>query len=121
MIFNITSRQSRLQEDTYFWVMKILADYPEFSQRELAANLGLSLGGINYCLTALMEKGLVKAYNFSKNNGKIKYAYLLTLKGIKEKAALTNSFLQRKIQEYEDLKLEIENLKLEVGKVRTLA
>ncbi len=114
----MTSRQSKLQEDTYFRVMKILADYPEITQRELAAKLGLSLGGINYCLSALVEKGFVKARNFSNNNSKIKYAYLLTPKGIKEKTALTYSFLQRKMQEYEDLKREIESLKLEVGEER---
>ena len=114
----MTSRQSKLQEDTYFRVMKILDDYPEITQRELAAKLGLSLGGINYCLTALVERGFVKARNFSKNNSKLKYAYLLTPKGIKEKTALTYSFLQRKMQEYEDLRLEIESLKLEVGEER---
>lgn len=114
----MTSRQSKLQEDTYFRVMKILEEYPEITQRELAAKLGLSLGGINYCLTALAEKGFVKARNFSKNNSKLKYAYLLTPMGIKEKTALTYSFLQRKMQEYEDLKLEIEDLKLEVGERR---
>jgi EPS-associated MarR family transcriptional regulator len=108
-------RQSKLQEDTYFRVMKVLEEYPEITQRELAAKLGLSLGGINYCLTALVEKGFVTARNFS-NNSKIKYAYLLTPKGIKEKTALTYRFLQRKRQEYEDLKLEIEGLKLESGK-----
>lgn len=111
----MTSRQSKLQEDTYFRVLKILEVYPEITQRELAAKLGLSLGGINYCLTALVEKGFVKARNFSKNNSKHKYAYLLTPKGIKEKSVLTYSFLQRKMQEYEDLKLEIDGLKLEVG------
>jgi EPS-associated MarR family transcriptional regulator len=111
----MASRQSRLQEDTYFRVMKVLEEYPETTQRELAAKLGLSLGGINYCLTALVEKGFVKAKNFSKNHRKINYAYLLTPKCIKEKTALTCIFLQRKLQEYEDLRLEIDGLKLKVG------
>jgi EPS-associated MarR family transcriptional regulator len=110
----MASRQSKLQEDTYFRVMKVLEEYPEVTQRELAVKLGLSLGGINYCLSALIEKGFVKARNFSKNNSKNKYAYLLTPKGIKEKSVLTYSFLQRKMQEYEDLKREIDGLKLEV-------
>ena len=114
----MTSRQSKLQEDTYFRVMKILAEYPEVTQRELAAKLGLSLGGVNYCLTALVEKGFVKARNLSKKNSKVKYAYLLTPRGIKEKTALTYSFLQRKMQEYEDLKIEIEGLQLKVGEAR---
>lgn len=112
----MTSRQSRLQEDTNFRVMKILQEHPEISQRELASKLGLSLGGINYCLTALVEKGFVKARNFSENKSKLKYAYLLTHSGIKEKTSLTYRFLQRKMQEYEDLKLEIESLQLEVHK-----
>lgn len=112
----MTSRQSKLQEDTYFRVMKILEEHPEISQRELASKLGLSLGGINYSLSALVEKGFVKARNFSENNSKLKYAYLLTPRGIKEKSELTYRFLQRKMKEYEDLKIEIESLQLEVGK-----
>ena len=113
----MTSRQSKLQEDTYFRVMKILEEHPEITQRELAKKLGLSLGGINYCLTALVEKGYVKARNFSENSSKLRYAYLLTPSGIREKTALTFRFLQRKMQEYEDLKREIEGLQLEVGEL----
>ena len=111
----MSSRQSKLQEDTYFRVMKILEEHPKITQRELAAKLGLSLGGINYCITSLVKKGFIKARNFRDNNTKLKYAYLMTPKGIKEKASLTYSFLHRKMQEYDSLRLEIESIQLEIG------
>lgn len=110
----MTSRQSKLQEDTNYRVMRILEGCPEITQRELATKLGLSLGGVNYCLTALVDKGFVKARNFSENNSKLKYAYLLTPSGIKEKTTLTYRFLQRKMQEYQEMKDEIERLQIEV-------
>jgi EPS-associated MarR family transcriptional regulator len=102
------SRQADLQEDTNFRVMRILEEHPEISQRELSKKLGVSLGGINYCLSALIDKGFIKAKNFSNNANKVSYAYLLTPKGIREKSQLTVRFLQRKMQEYEDLRREIE-------------
>ena len=105
------SRQADLQEDTNFRVMRILEDHPAISQRELSKKLGVSLGGVNYCLSALIDKGFVKAKNFSNNANKVSYAYLLTPKGIREKSQLTVRFLQRKMQEYEDLRREIELLK----------
>lgn len=108
-----SSRQARLQEDTYFRVLKILSDNPQINQRELSKQLGLSLGGINYCLRALIEKGFIKAQNFNDSNRKLGYAYLLTPKGVVEKTALTYRFLQRKMREYEDLRTEIEVLKLD--------
>ena len=80
------------------------------TQRELAKALGISLGGVNYCLKALMDKGWVKMQNFSANERKLSYAYLLTPAGVAEKLALTARFLKRKIQEYEDLKAEIDAL-----------
>jgi len=76
------SRQSRLQEDTYFKVMDLLEKNPELSQRQLAKSLGISLGGVNYCLNALVDKGWVKIQNFHKNDNKLTYMYLLTPKGI---------------------------------------
>jgi len=85
------------------------------TQRELARAMGISLGGANYCLQALIEKGWLKMQNFSKSADKMSYAYLLTPVGMVEKAALTARFLQRKMQEYEDLKLEIEALKRDVA------
>lgn len=81
------------------------------TQRELARALGISLGGLNYCLQALLEKGWVKIHNFQNNKRKWAYAYLLTPKGIAEKAALTGRFLKRKMLEYEALKAEIESIR----------
>ena len=110
----MTSRQARLQEDTYFRVMRILQQNPDLTQRELAQQLGISVGGLNYCLKALMEKGLVKMNNFANSKNKFGYVYVLTPSGIAEKAMLTRRFLQRKMSEYEALKLEIAALKSEV-------
>ena len=111
----MTSRQTKLQEDTYFRVMRILQENPDLTQRELAERLGISVGGLNYCLKALMEKGLVKMKNFTYSKNKFGYVYVLTPSGIAEKAAITRRFLQRKIAEYEALRLEIEALTSEVG------
>jgi EPS-associated MarR family transcriptional regulator len=112
----MTSRQSKLQEDTYFRVMRILEENPDLTQRELAEKLGVSVGGVNYCLKALMEKGLVKMNCFANSKNKFGYVYVLTPSGMAEKAATTHRFLQRKMAEYEALKLEIEGLKLEAVK-----
>ncbi|NOX41802.1 MAG: MarR family EPS-associated transcriptional regulator, partial [Alphaproteobacteria bacterium] len=84
------------------------------SQRDIASELGVSLGGINYCLNALVEKGYVKMRNFHESNDKRKYVYLLTPKGIAEKTALTGRFLARKMREYEALKAEIEAVREEM-------
>jgi EPS-associated MarR family transcriptional regulator len=83
------------------------------TQRELSKALGVSLGGVNYCLNALISKGSIKIQNFKNNQNKWVYAYLLTPQGIAEKAALTGSFLKRKMQEYQKLKEEIEALSQE--------
>lgn len=107
------SRRAKLQEDTKFRLMKLLHDNPHLSQRKMAKELGLSFGGINYCLNALIDKGLVKIHNFSRNQNKFGYTYLLTPRGISEKAVLTSIFLKRKLQEYELLKAEIESLNLD--------
>ena len=106
----MTSRQVNLQEDTNFRVLRLVQDNPNITQRELASALGISLGGLNYCLQALLDKGLVKIHNFRNNKPKLVYAYLLTPTGIAEKAALTGRFLKRKMLEYEALKAEIESL-----------
>ena len=106
----MTSRQAQIQEDTYFRVMRILQENPDLTQRELAEKLGVSVGGLNYCLKALMDKGWVKMQNFQNSKNKFKYVYLLTPQGIAERVALTSRFLDRKMQEYEALKAEIESL-----------
>jgi EPS-associated MarR family transcriptional regulator len=110
----MTSRQAQIQEDTYFRVLRILQDNPDLTQRELAERLGVSVGGLNYCLKALMDKGWVKMQNFQNSKNKFKYVYLLTPQGIAERVALTGRFLDRKMQEYEALKAEIESLHQDV-------
>jgi EPS-associated MarR family transcriptional regulator len=104
------SRRSKLQEDTYFRVLRILQSNPDLTQREIAQILGVSTSGLNYCLKALIDKGWVKVHNFSESKNKFGYVYLLTSSGLAEKAALTGRFLQRKLDEYEALRSEIESL-----------
>ena len=113
-INSMTSRQARLQEDTYFRVMRILQENPDLTQRELAEKLGISVGGLNYCLKALMEKGLVKMKNFANSKNKFGYVYVLTPTGMAEKAAITHLFLQRKLEEYQALRHEIESLQADL-------
>ena len=96
-------------------VLRALEANPELSQRQLAAELGVSLGGVNYALKALIERGFVKAGNFRKSGSKAAYLYVLTPKGIAEKSSLATAFLGRKLEEYEVLRQEIEALKGEVG------
>ena len=116
----MTSRQAQIQEDTYFRVLRILQENPDLTQRELAEKLGVSVGGLNYCLKALMDKGWVKMQNFQNSKNKFKYVYLLTPQGIAERVALTSRFLDRKMQEYEALKAEIESLRQDAGNQDTL-
>jgi EPS-associated MarR family transcriptional regulator len=108
------SRRAKLQEDTNFRLMQLLLHNPHLSQREMAKALGISFGGINYCLNALVDKGLVKIHNFNQNQNKFGYAYLLTPSGMSEKTALTARFLKRKMNEYELLQAEIKSLKMEL-------
>jgi len=92
-------------------LLKLLESEPQMSQRALAQAMGVSLGKANYCLKALMEKGLVKLENFRKNPDKRQYAYLLTKAGLDEKTRITLAFLRRKVAEYEALEKEIEKLR----------
>ena len=92
----------------HFNVLRKINNKPQSSQRELAEELGFSLGKLNYCLKALQEKGLVKIENFKKNPKKINYIYVLTPRGLAEKTKLTLNFMKRKMTEYEELKKEIE-------------
>jgi len=103
-----------LDENTHYTLLKTLEENPGLSQRDLAKKLGISLGKVNYCLNALAEKGSLKISNFRKSNNKLVYAYLLTPKGIESRARMTVDFLKYKVQEYERLKGEIEELKREV-------
>ena len=103
-------------DDAHWKVLRLLEINPRINQRELAAALGVSLGKVNYCLKALLEKGLLKIQNFQGSKRKLAYAYVLTPAGIREKAALTGRFLKRKVEEYELLKAEIESLQQEINK-----
>ena len=97
-----------LDKNDYFEVLRRLQKKPNSSQREIAEDLGFSLGKLNYCLKALQEKGLVKFQNFKKQPNKVKYAkYLLTPKGISERTRLIINFMKRKMKEYDELKKEL--------------
>ena len=103
-----------VDKEIRFRVMRLLQDEPHLSQREISARLDISLGLVNYCLRALVGKGQVKIRNFRAANNKLRYAYILTPKGIAAKTALTGVFLRRKVAEYEALKVEIAALKTEL-------
>ncbi len=107
----MNSPHKPLQEEMSYRVMQLLQENPDLTQRELAEKLGVSVGGVNYCLKALVDKGWVKMKNFAHSKNKFGYVYVLTPHGLSEKAELTGRFLKRKMAEYEMLKLEIESLK----------
>ncbi len=107
--------RTQLQEDTTYRVLRILQANPDLTQREIAQQLGMSTGGLNYCLKALIAKGLVKVVNFSQSKNKFGYIYVLTPQGLTIKAALTGRFLQRKLAEYQTLQAEIDALRAECG------
>jgi EPS-associated MarR family transcriptional regulator len=102
-----------LDEATHYGLLKTLEENPGLSQRDLAKRLGVSLGKINFCLNALVEKGSLKINNFRNSENKLAYAYLLTPRGVEQKARMTVEFLQIKLCEYEQLRKEIEELKYE--------
>lgn len=104
-------------DELHYHVLKVLEQDPRITQRELSRKLGVSLGKTNYCLKALVEKGWVKARNFSRSKRKLSYAYILTPSGIQQKAELTASFLRRKQREFDELKEEIESLRREMNRL----
>ncbi len=104
-------------QETHLKVLRHLEQNPNVTQRKLAAEMGISLGKTNYCLKALINKGLIKANNFKNSNNKRAYLYVLTPKGIEAKARISVQFLQRKLKEYEALRQEIEQLKTEVSTI----
>jgi EPS-associated MarR family transcriptional regulator len=103
-------------DEMRYKLLKLLKANPELSQRELASELGVSLGKANYCLKALIEKGLIKAVNFKNSRSKMAYLYLLTPRGAEEKTRVAVRFLQRKAAEYEELRIEIEEMRNEAAK-----
>lgn len=102
-----------MDDETAYKLLKLVQEDPNISQREIAQELGISLGKANYCLKAVMERGLVKIKNFYKSENKRGYMYLLTNKGINEKARVTFRFLKYKMDEYEALETEIAQIKQE--------
>ena len=103
-----------ISEDTNYYILRKLGAQPEITQRELAKELGISLGKVNYCLQALIAKGMVKARNFNNSENKKRYLYMLTPSGLENKATLTKRFLKRKLKEYEALRQEIEFLQRDI-------
>jgi EPS-associated MarR family transcriptional regulator len=114
-LFSVASNRAERQEETQFRVMRLLAENPEISTRQIADAVGVSNGKAYYCVSALIEKGLVKVKNFSNSEQKTSYLYQLTPRGIREKALLTTKFLERKLEEFEDLKAEIARLEEDLG------
>ena len=107
--------KTKIQDEAHFQILRHLHENPELSQRELGERVGISLGAVNYCLKALMDRGLVKAGNFRRSANKLGYAYVLTPAGIAEKSKLTGRFLIQKLGEYEALRREIDQLKREAN------
>ena len=106
-----------MSEEMSYQVFKLIEQDPEISQRELSKHLGVSLGKVNYCLRALIDKGWVKAKNFKNSQHKFAYRYAITPQGVQQRASLTVSFLKRKVVEHEELQREIESLRSEVQKI----
>ena len=107
-------------KDIHLDLLRKLEANPNYTQRQLSKEMGVSLGKVNYCLNKLIEKGLIKLSNFSRNPNKVGYIYILTPQGIEEKARLTFAFLKIKIEEYELLKDEINSLKEDAEKLKYL-
>jgi EPS-associated MarR family transcriptional regulator len=105
-----------LTDEVRYNLLKLLEANPKLSQRDVARELGVSLGKVNYCLKLLAEKGLIKAINFKNSKNKVAYMYLMTPRGIEEKAGVTMRFLQRKLREYEELGADIERIRQEVSR-----
>jgi len=107
-----------LDDETSYRLLKLLSDRPDMSQREIAREAGISLGKINYCLRAFMDRGWLKVNSFAQNRNKQAYVYYLTPKGAQEKALITMRFLNQKMEEYEAIKDEIAQLQREASMAR---
>ncbi len=106
-----------MNDSIHYYILKQIQDNPETTQRELAGRTGMSLGKVNYCLKALVDKGFIKAVNFKNSKKKAAYLYKLTPSGLEEKAKVTVRFLRRKEKEYDRLKTEIEELRTECSEL----
>ena len=111
----MASRRKEHQEDARFRLLQIISNNPQMTTREIAQKIGISNGSTYYLLTSLIEMGFIKLSNFKDSSQKIKYSYLLTPKGIREKSLVTSKFLVRKKQEYELLKNEIIKLERDIS------
>lgn len=111
-------RMLMLDESTRYRLLKLLETHPGLSQRQLARELGISLGKVNFCLSALIEKGLLKASNFRNSQNKLAYMYLLTPAGVEEKTRITLQYLKIKMREYETLQSEIDELRREAASLQ---
>lgn len=107
------------RKDIHLELLRKLEENPEYTQRELSEEMGVSLGKVNYCMKRMIEKGWVKLLNFSKNKNKSRYTYLLTPKGLEQKTRLTFKFLKMKVKEYEILKEEINKLKQDTENIKS--
>ncbi len=103
-----------ISDEIKYHLLSLLEKDPHLSQRDMAKAMGISLGKVNYCLKALVEKGVIKAKNFYHHDNKFSYSYFLTPKGVREKTTVTYRFLMQKMQEYEVLKHEIENIRADM-------
>ena len=110
----MASRREEFQSEVRFRILRLLDENPEMSTRQIARAVGISNGAAYYCITALIQKGLLKLGNFVSSPSKKQYAYVLTPRGIKEKTTLTIKFLDLKMQEFEQLKKEIKILESEI-------
>lgn len=108
------SNEDFVYQEAHYKVLRLLERNPDMNQREISIAAGVSLGKTNYCINALLEKGLIKVKNFQKNKSKLAYSYLLTPAGVAEKAFLTRRFLKLKMEEYELIRKEIEILKKDI-------
>ena len=117
MVGNLKKKEGNVSQEITLQLMAHVEQNPQDTQRAIASELGVSLGSVNYCIKALINKGFLKVENFRKSSNKLGYAYLLTPSGIGEKANLTLSFLKRKQQEYNRLEREIAELQEEVAKL----
>jgi len=118
LLKSMTKILKSINPDIHFRVLHTIEENPNITQRELAKKLGISLGGVNYCLKALIEIGHIKGNNFKKNPNKSSYFYLLTPSGLSEKALLVEGFLRRKMAEYEALKNELDLIRSEIKDYR---
>jgi len=110
-----------LTDEHRYKILKLIENNPSISQRELAKHMGISVGKVNFCLKALIEKGLIKATNFRNSKNKLAYMYLITPRGIEEKASVTIRFLKEKVHDYERLSAEIEELRLEARRTHSIS